>query len=271
VASRLNADQERQLAVATEAGDAEACQALVEGLMPSIVAVARRFPPGAGISRQELVQEGVAGLLLAARRYDASLGTPFWAYASFWVRKAMQELVAELTLPVSLSDRAARELAALRRSRHEQVQRCGAEPTAGQLAAATGLRLRQVESLLAAERRTHGFEEQVRSADDGASTVGETIRDPAAEEAYDEVLNRIESGEVGKVADRLEGRERAVIRAHYGLGEPARTLSDIGTTLGLSAERARQIEACGLRTMREALVRRDGDREDGRRPLASVA
>lgn len=271
MASRLSPDQERQLALATDAGDAEACRALVEGLMPSILALARRFPPGARISRQELVQEGVAGLLLAARRYDASLGTPFWAYASFWVRKAMQELVAELTLPVSLSDRAARELAALRRSRNEYLQRRGVEPTTAQLAAATGLRARQVESLLVAERRAHGFEEQIRPAEEGASTIGETIRDPAAEEAYDEVLDRIESGGVGQVADCLEGRERAVIRAHYGLGEPARTLSDIGMTLGLSAERARQIEACGLRRMREALVRQAGGQESRRRTVGSVA
>jgi DNA-directed RNA polymerase sigma subunit (sigma70/sigma32) len=70
----------------------------------------------------ELLQEGVAGLLVAARRYDTTLTTPFWAYASFWVRKAMQELVAELTRPVALSDRAVRELAQIRRARSEHLQ-----------------------------------------------------------------------------------------------------------------------------------------------------
>jgi hypothetical protein len=50
-----------------------------------------------------------------------ALGTPFWAYASFWVRKAMQELVAELTRPVALSDRAARDLSRVRRARNEYL------------------------------------------------------------------------------------------------------------------------------------------------------
>jgi RNA polymerase primary sigma factor len=45
------------------------------------------------------MQEGGAGLLFAARRYDPRLRTPFWGYASFWVRKAMQELVAEVARP----------------------------------------------------------------------------------------------------------------------------------------------------------------------------
>jgi RNA polymerase primary sigma factor len=257
VAAGLSPERERLLAVATEAGDRSACRELVDGLMPAIVAVARRFPADAGVSRQELTQEGVAGLLLACRRFDPRLGTPFWAYASFWVRKAMQEMVAEMTRPVALSDRAARELAVLRGARREYLQVHGVEATATQLAAATELAISQVESLLAAERRPRGIEEREPSGDD-APTVGETIRDPSAEDAYDAVLDQIEFGAVNGVADRLEERERTVIRAHYGIGEPARTLREIGGALGLSAERARQIEAGALRTMRESLARSAG-------------
>jgi DNA-directed RNA polymerase sigma subunit (sigma70/sigma32) len=59
---------------------------------------------------------------------------------------------------------------------------------------------------------------------------------------------------VREVADRLAGRERAVIRAHYGLDQPAQTFDQIGETLGLTAERARQIEAGALTSMRAALA-----------------
>lgn len=254
MAAGLSPKRERRLATAAETGDRVACGELVDGLMPAIVAVARRFPVDAGVSRQELTQEGVAGLLMACRRYDARLGTPFWAYASFWVRKAMQELVAEMTRPVALSDRAARELAVVRNARREYLQAHGVEATVAQLAAATELAIAQVESLLAAERRPRGIEEEVGSEDEGAPTVGETIRDPSAEAAYDAVLDQIEFGAVNGVTDRLEERERTVIRAHYGIGEQARTLREIGAALGLSAERARQIEVGALRTMRESLA-----------------
>jgi RNA polymerase primary sigma factor len=160
-----------------------------------------------------------------------------------------------MTRPVALSDRAARELAVLRKAGREYLQAHGAEATAAQLAAATALAITHVERLLAAERRPRGFEEQVRADEDGAPTVGETIRDPHAEEAYDAVLDKIEFGAVDSAADRLDERERTVIRAHYGLGEPPRTLSEIGDRLGLSAERARQIEVAALGTMRERLAR----------------
>ena len=95
--------------IAADGGDAAACRRLVEAFLPAIGSLARGFS-GSRIEQRELLQEGVAGLLLAARRYDFALETPFWAYASFWVRKAMQELVAELTRPVALSDRAIRDL-----------------------------------------------------------------------------------------------------------------------------------------------------------------
>jgi DNA-directed RNA polymerase sigma subunit (sigma70/sigma32) len=108
--------EERDLVVAAEAGDHAACRRLIEVFLPAIAGMARAYR-GMAVDRQELVQEGIAGLLLATRRYDASMDTPFWGYASFWVRKAMQELIAELTRPVVLSDRAARELSRIRKAR----------------------------------------------------------------------------------------------------------------------------------------------------------
>ncbi|HEV7709480.1 MAG TPA: sigma-70 family RNA polymerase sigma factor [Asanoa sp.] len=246
--TRLTRREEQALVIATEAGDRDACRRLVDAFLPSIAAVARHFPTGAGVSRQELLQEGVAGLLLAARRYDAALETPFWAYASFWVRKAMQELVAELVRPVALSDRAVRGLAALKAARNEHVRDHRAEPTTPELVDATGYSREQVETLQAAERPS-------RSLDDPLHVDGsDTVVDPLAEDAYDQVLRTMEINEVRGLADQLSDREREVIRAHYGLGGPARTLSQIGGELGLTAERARQIEVAALRKLRDGLA-----------------
>jgi RNA polymerase sigma factor (sigma-70 family) len=70
------------------------------------------------------------------------------------------------------------------------------------------------------------------------------------------VFHQTEINEVRSVADHLTEREQVVIRAHYGLGQPAQTLDQIGDTLGLTAERARQIEAGALTKMRRALSQR---------------
>jgi RNA polymerase primary sigma factor len=242
------------LVIAAECGDAAACRRLVEVFLPAIGNLARGFQ-GSRVERLELLQEGVAGLLFAARRYDSELDTPFWAYASFWVRKAMQELVAQLTRPVALSDRAARELSHVRGARNEFLQRDGKEPTTGQLSAATGLTSAQVESLLATERAPRGLEDRLSADDASSPTIGETIVDPVAEQAYEKVLDDLEIDGVLDLTGHLEERERTVIRSHYGLGVEPRTLSEIGAGLGLTAERARQIEAEGLTKLRQALAR----------------
>src|SRR5262245_50478388 len=73
---RLTASQERHLVIAAECGDSDACRELVEAFLPAIAGLALRFRGGM-IEQRELLQEGVAGLLVAARRYDAGLSTPF--------------------------------------------------------------------------------------------------------------------------------------------------------------------------------------------------
>jgi RNA polymerase primary sigma factor len=251
---RLTVHEEQNLAIAAVRGDPVACRKLVEVRMPAIATLARRFE-GGRVERRELLQEGVAGLLFAARRYNPGLGTPFWAYASFWVRKAMQEFVAELEQPIALSDRAARDLSHIRRARSEALNSRNGEPTTEQLGAATGLTPSHVESLLAAARVARYLDDRLTASDPSGPTVGETITDPVAEQAYEKVLDRIEISAVLDVIDKLAARERAVILDHYGLGHTPRTLSEIGSELGLTAERARQIEAAALSKVRRAMSR----------------
>jgi RNA polymerase primary sigma factor len=229
--------------IAADCGDSEACRELVEAFLPAIAGVAGGFL-GGSVGRLELLQEGVAGLLFAARRYDPELDTPFWAYASYWVRKAMQELVAELTRPVALSDRAVRDLARIRSAGREHLQAHGSEPTTEELSRATGLTPTQLESLQATERSPRVMD-----------AIGDSIVDPAAELAYQQVLDDLELREVRDLTAELDERERTVIRGHYGLGvQQPQTLSEIGARLGLSAERARQIEVGALSKLRAALI-----------------
>jgi RNA polymerase primary sigma factor len=257
--SRLSAERERELVVATEGGDEAACRELVDSFLPAIGGIARRFDVGGRVQRAELVQEGVAGLLFAARRYDAGLNTPFWAYASFWVRKAMQELVADVTRPVALSDHAVRGLALIKAARRDHLQAHGAEPTGAELAAATGFSQAQLDSLLAIERMPRSFEEPL-GAEETTIAFGETVVDPRAEREYEQVLDRMEIQEVRDLADRLDERERTVLSSHYGLGRPQQTLSEIAAGLALTAERVRQIEKHALEKLRDAVAEAPGSR-----------
>ncbi|QWZ08683.1 sigma-70 family RNA polymerase sigma factor [Nocardioides panacis] len=251
----LTSRQERDLVVATEAGDAEACRRLVDAFLPAISAQARHFPIGDGVLREELLQEGVVGLLSAARRYDATRNVPFWAYASFWVRKAMQRLVAELTRPVALSDRAARDLAALVTARSEHLQARGAEPTSDELVRATGLSRPHLEHLELAARTPRSLDQPGLTGDaEGAAALRDQLPDGAAELAFETVLDALERHDVLELTERLGDRERVVVRAHYGIGVPQQTLRQIGDRLGVTAERARQIEVSALGHLRNVLA-----------------
>jgi RNA polymerase primary sigma factor len=254
-ASPWSAERERELVAAVDGGDEVATRQLVERFLPAIGRIARRFDVGGPVQRTELLQEGVAGLLFAVRRYDPRTETPFWAYASFWVRKAMQELIAELTRPVALSDHAVRGLARIQAARREHLQSQGAEPTSAQLAAATGLAQPQVESLLAVDRTPRSFDEPLGAADATTATLGDIVADQLAEEEYGRVLDAIEMHAIRRLADGLSERERAVLSAHYGLGQPARTLNEVGSDLGVTAERIRQIEKAALEKLRSAAAR----------------
>jgi len=243
----LPAATERALVEAAQAGDASARAQLVEAYMPLVSSMARTYRAGR-IQRLELLQEGAVGLLRALERYEPERGVPFWGYAAWWVRQAMQQLVSELTRPVVLSDRALRHLARLKAAHQDAVQHTGREPGRAELAERSGLTLEQVDALLATEGPPRSLDEPASTPDGGdVGTFGDLLADPLAEDEYERVLAAIEIEELHALLAGLSDRERQVLRARFGLdGEGERSLREVGEQLGLTGERVRQIERRAL-------------------------
>ena len=167
------------------------------------------------------MQHGVVGLLRALQRYDPELETPFWAYASWWVRRAMQQLVSELSHVVP--DRAARQ---------------------------TGIERAQVESLIAVERVPCALEEPSSGAEGArGDRFGERLSDPVAEEAYERAARRLALASLLPRIASLSCREQTILRGRYGLDGPVQTLRGLGAELGVSAERVRQLEQQALEAL----------------------
>ncbi|HYQ13871.1 MAG TPA: sigma factor-like helix-turn-helix DNA-binding protein, partial [Solirubrobacterales bacterium] len=96
----------------------------------------------------------------------------------------------------------------------------------------------------------HAGEESDATRGELLPDMGETPDELAWRSQRDTAVRGI----IGRLWERLDERERAVIRAHYGLGQTPQTLDAIGSTFGLTAERARQIEAGALKKLRDALA-----------------
>lgn len=249
---RLPVAVERGLVRAAQAGDRRAREQLVEAFLPLIAGVARVYRGSRTITRVELMQEGVVGLLRALERYDPELGVPFWGYAAWWVRQAMQQLVAELTRPTVLSDRALRQLSQLRRAHGEYMTEHGREPSAGELADSSGLAPTQVAELLALERVPQSIDAPLDGDEMQLGAFGELLVDPLATDAYERLLDHSEIEQIRALLGSLNDRERMILRARYGLDGPEQSLREIGERIGLSGERVRQIEQRALGKLRAA-------------------
>lgn len=245
------ADTTRQLVERAQAGDAAARAKLIEAYMPALSAMARTYR-SSQISRQELLQEGVVGMLRALERFDPERGVAFWSYASFWVRQAMQQLVAELTRPLVLSDRALRDLSRLKQLHHEELQRTGREPTRSELAERSGFDPSHIDDLMATEAG-RSLDEPARGAEGELGTFGDLLIDPMAEQAYDHVLASIESEALHSLLAGLSERERHVLELRYGLDGDELSLRQVGERLGLSGERVRQLERRALAKLGAAM------------------
>jgi RNA polymerase primary sigma factor len=249
---RRRSARETELVVAAQRGRRGAREEIVDAFIPQIASVARLYRGARAVCREELMQEGVVGLLRAVDRFDPTLGTPFWAYAAWWVRQAMQQLVSELTRPVVLSDRAVRQLVRVRNAERGRLQSQRRTPTLHEIASDTGLTRGQVEHLVAASRTPRALDEPIGGEESG-STFGDLVSDPRAEDAYERVPGRAQADELEPLLERLDQRERTIMRARYGLDGPERTLRELALVLGVSAERVRQIEGRALEKLREAV------------------
>jgi RNA polymerase primary sigma factor len=190
---------------------------LVEAYMPLIGSVAHRYHGARAIDHDEL----------------------------------MQQLVAELTWPVVLSDRALRQLARVRNAERHFSQDQGRSPSPAELGTAAGLGPEHLGLLLAAERSPRGLDEPVGADRGTGSTLGELLSDPAAQDPIEQIPSRDAAQRLGEALVLLTDRERTIVTEHYGLDGKPRTLRVIAARLGVSAERVRQIEQGALDKLRE--------------------
>lgn len=244
----LSRSEEASLAIRTRRGDQEARRTLIETNRPMVVAVALRYR-GCGLELDDLIQEGMIGLMHGIDRFDHHRGCRLPTYASWWVRQAIQQAVANDGHAIRLPASAIAKLHRIERSRERIAAELGREPSARELAAATGIPGESIAELLAVAGRPLSLDQPAPGADrplgdllaDRAGKAGDGCRDElAAQSVVSDVLSALP-----------DPRQRRVLELHYGLGarKPS-SVRSVGVALGVSGARVCQLKAAALQNLR---------------------
>jgi RNA polymerase primary sigma factor len=243
----LTAADERRLARLIERGDLQAKDRLVSSNLRLVASVARRYV-GRGLPMEDLLQEGVVGLIRAAEKYDWRRGTRFSTYAVPWIRQSITHALANTSRMVRLP--APQHLEADRLARAERgLLEEGRETSLAALAAATGMKEAAIERVRRADAPVASLDAPVG---DGAGRLADVLAGSDDTQPIDVAMAAERRRAIRRSLDRLEGRDRDVMWLRYGLdGHGQRTLGAVGTAVGLSPERVRQLEAAALDRLHE--------------------
>ena len=243
----LTSQEERSLARRIERGDLEAKERLVRCNLRLVATVARRHI-GRGLSMEDLMQEGVVGLIRAAEKFDWRRGTRFSTYAVPWIRQAITHALANTSRLVRLP--APQHLEAERLSRAERsLEERGRDVGTEALAQATGMPVAAVERVRRADARTASLDTPVG---DGTTVLGDLLAAQEDIQPLDVAMAAERRRAVRRSVERLSGRDRDVVSLRWGLdGGGQRTLGAVGEAVGLSPERVRQLEAAALERLAE--------------------
>jgi RNA polymerase sigma factor (sigma-70 family) len=241
----LTAGYRRQLEQATRAGQ-QAAAAFAAANLRLVVSVARRYQHR-GLELADLIQEGNLGLIRAVQLFDPGLGFKFSTYATWWIRQAIKKGIASSASTIRLPAHARDEAAALRAAEDELQQRLGRSPSIEEIAAESRITPGKAELLQRATQPTVSLSAPVGEDD----TELEDLL-PGTEPGPDRVVtDAARRQEVGRMLNHLTPSEAKVISLRFGLdGTEPTTLAEAAAALGISRERARQLETRALVRLR---------------------
>lgn len=216
-----------------------------------VVSVAKRYRTESILDFLDLIQEGNLGLMHAVEKFDPAVGVKFSTYAHYWIRQAIRRSIENKSRIVRIPVHMQGKMNAVALATDKLQQELGREPTIEQIARRTGFGIERVRDICyLLEFHPVSLE---RPSIDESVTLLDLIKDAQAESPCEEAAERVMQRDVDGALEFLSKKQKTVLRLRYGIGgRRARSLDQVGQSLGVSRERARQIEREALENLRRS-------------------
>lgn len=245
----LSTDEEVELAQRIRKGDRKALERLTKANLRFVVSVAKQYQ-NQGLSLPDLINEGNLGLIKAAEKFDETRGFKFISYAVWWIRQSILQAIAEQSRIVRVPLNQVGSVNKINRMLNKFEQENERRPSSEEISEQTDIPQEKVDEAIMVNSRHVSVDAPFVDGEDN-SLLDVLVNDDAPMADRELVIESLRS-EIDTVLKMLNERERNVITAFYGIGQPEMTLDEIGNKFGLTRERVRQIKEKAIRRLRNS-------------------
>jgi RNA polymerase primary sigma factor len=247
----LSVEEEVALTHRVRDGDDGARERMIEANLRLVVSIARHYNCR-GMSFEDVVQEGILGLMAAVHKFDPSKGFRFSTYATYWIRQAIVRAIEKQSRMIRLPTYAYHAVGKLERWNLTLADRLGRPPTTEELAEHTNLTVSTVNALLQTVQEPVSLDVLLGEAED--YTLGDLQLDSSAADPEERAIDAADRDQLGEILSILKPKERCVIEHRYGLRDGrVHSLKELADELNMSREGIRHIETRALRKLRHAV------------------
>lgn len=225
----------------------EAKKKLVQANLRLVVSIAKKYI-GQGVLFMDLVQEGSLGLIKAAEKYDYRKNFKFSTYATWWIKQTIIRAISNhsrtIRIPVHMLEKIRRYKKACSDIIYSDILEADNET----ISKISGLDSKKIEEVKNAIKKEPVSLDTLVTDD---LCIQDYIEDTTYISPENSAQNKLQKKDVTKLISVLDNREQEIIKRRFGINnEEPKTLEQIGSSLGFSKERIRQIENVALQKLR---------------------